>query len=1076
VNNDFYFIYFELLFEKNLKQMKKVLLFLFGLFICGGLFSQEMQVSGIVTDNTGLGLPGVSVFVKGTTNGTVTSMDGDYSIKIDKANGELLVFSFIGFDTQEVNIKGKARIDVLLKVSTTDLEEVVAIGYGTMKKKSLTGSISSVSSKDIMNMPTVNVATALAGKVSGVQITSSEGSPDAGITIRVRGGGSITQSNSPLYVIDGFPSEDGINFIDPSDIETVDILKDASSAAIYGARGANGVILITTKSGEKGKTRISVDSYIGFKNIAKKMDMMNPYDFVKLQYENQQEERYSEGFKRIYGEYDELESLYSNREGIDWQDEVFGGNATIKKHKFSVSGGTKATKYSFSFARDDNEGVMVNSGFERNSMRLKLDQKINDFIKASVNTSYLEQKTYGMGTSESNSNFNKLTHIARYRPTIGKEGNDRDLIDMDEDPAFADDEGNVQQNPLVSAIAEHRSNDRKITTINASFDFDLAQGLTARLSGGLKNGTQRIERFDGERSVTARRKGSPFGSISYRENRDWSYATTLNYKKNIGGLHRVNLLVGHEQVHKSYKNLYTEVTGFPNDDIGLGNMGLGIPSKTTSYNSETGLISFFGRANYSLKDKYLLTATFRADASSKFGKDNLWGYFPSASLAWRISDEDFLASADNLSNMKLRVSYGASGNDRIGIDLSKSQFALASYGFNNGTEMGVVPTNIPNSGLKWETTYSGNIGLDLGFYNQRIIFTSDFYKGNTRDLLLNKKVPLTTGYSTQMVNIGETENMGMEFSLNTVNIRTKDFEWTSNINISFNKNEVKKLADGQTSFMAKSGWYSQLTDNDYLIRVGDPLGQMYGYVLDEMYRVSDFDYDSNGQNFTIKDGVAFDGNDVPQPGTIKYKDISGPDGVPDGKIDADDRTVIGNANPIHFGGFTNTFRYKQFDLSVFMNWSYGNDVYNANKIYYTRGFERHKNVLAVLNDRWTNVDGGGQFITNPAALAEMNKNAKYPSYDGNTVTRFHSGAVEDASFLRISNVTLGYNLPKRLVRKMHLNRLRVYATANNLYTFTNYSGFDPEVSTRNRSGLTPGVDWGAYPRSKTYILGVNISL
>ncbi|QZT37135.1 TonB-dependent receptor [Halosquirtibacter xylanolyticus] len=1050
--------------------MKNILSLIIMMAFSFSLYAQTTVIQGIVKDNKGEPLPGVTVHIKGTSIGTITSFNGDYTLKVKEPKEKTLIFSFIGFEKQEKKIGDATRVDIVLNTMTTDLDEVVAIGYGTQKKKSLTGSISSVGSKDLANLPTTNVAAALSGKVSGVQITMSEGSPDAKVSIKVRGGGSITQSNEPLYIVDGFPSEDGINFIDPSDIETIDVLKDASSAAIYGSRGANGVILVTTKSGTKGKTRISYDGFYGVKQISKKMDLMNPYEFVLLQYENQYDEKL-ENFTNVYGEYDELKGLYQGRDGVDWQEEMFGGNAITQKHKVSINGGNSQTRYNVSYSYDDNQGIMVNSGFKRNSFRLKLDQKINDFLDATVTTSYVNQKTYGMGTSDQTSYFNKMTHIARYRPTIGKDGKDSDLISQDEDPIFEDENGNVMQNPVTSAYAETREKTRENLSINGNLRAKITKDLTATVTGGMNRSTRINDSFDGERSVTAKRRSSAFGSTQYEVPNSWSAAGTLNYIKTIGEFHKFNLLVGSEVVQTYSRYLKAEAANFPNDDMGLANMGLGEAQPLRSGISETALQSYFSRLNYNIDEKYLFSFTFRADGSSKFGSENIWGYFPSGSAAWRLSEEAFMQNVPHLSNLKVRLSYGTSGNDRIGIDLSKSKMVNDSYGFGNNREVVIVPANIPNPNLKWETTHSMNGGIDVGFFDQRVSLTIDYYKGTTKDLLLNRRVPLTTGYSTQMVNVGETENQGLDFTINTVNVETKNFTWTTNFNISTNKNKVKKLANGQTYFEASAAWSSKMNENDYMIRVGDPLGQMYGYVYDGFYRVDDFTKDSTPGNYVLADGIASERNVAAAPGVVKYKDLNN-----DGVIDTDDREVIGNANPDFYGGMTNTFSYKNFDLSIFVNFSLGNDVYNANRIYYNQGYQRNNNALAELNGRWTDFDGGGQKITNTAALKEMNKDATMPAWDGNMVPHFSTFAVEDASFLRINNITFGYTFPKKMMKRVGLNRLRIYGSVNNLYTFTNYSGFDPEVSTRNSTGLTPGVDWGAYPRSRTFIMGVNLSL
>ncbi|SHE81914.1 TonB-linked outer membrane protein, SusC/RagA family [Mariniphaga anaerophila] len=1050
-------------------------LFLIALFIPG--YGQGLIIKGIVTSEQGETLPGVNVVVQGTTSGTVTGIDGNYSLNVPNPAEDVLMFSFIGFETQYIQVAGKTNIDVVMETSYNELDEVIAIGYGTVRKRDLTGSVASADVAELAKAPVSNLAEALNGRVSGVQVQTTEGAPGAEVKIRVRGGGSITQSNEPLYIIDGFPTEGGLSLLDPSEIESIDVLKDASSTAIYGARGANGVILITTKGGKVGKTRVNYDAYFGVKQLAKKLDVLSPYEFVLLDYErNLGDASVMESWFNRYGSFADIQSNYANRPGIDWQDEVFGSPVNNQYHKVSISGGTENTKYNLSYSVNDDQGIMVNSGFKRNSANFNFDHKVSEKLKASASIRYTDQTFYGMGTSSQGSRFNKLEHIVRYRPTIGIKGSDEDLVNLDEDPIYLDDSGNVMQNPLASAEAEHKETETRVLSMNAKLDYNLFKGLTYTLTLGMRTSDQRREIFNGARSVTAKRSGGPSGSLRHTDRRGYSYSNVLNYNKRIQKKHKINLMVGQEEVYNEGRWFEASSNQFPNDDIGLADLSLGtLPGIPASYEEDDRLLSFFGRANYAYQDKYLFTATMRADGSTKFGSGNKYGYFPSASIAWRAVEEEFIKSLDLFSNLKFRLSYGIAGNNRIPNYQSLALLGSDYYAIQNTPQISVASTVLPNPDLKWETTVSRNFGVDLGFLDQRIQLTAEAYQTNTKDLLLRAQIPLTSGYSSMILNVGETRNKGFELNLNTVNVSSRNFEWRTNFNISFNKNKVVALTDGSDSFLYASDW--GLVGNDYIVKVGEQIGSMYGYQTDGLFQVEDFNYDAATGKYTLKEGIPYDPNWYPEPGFWKIKDISGPDGEPDGIIDPNDRSIIGNASPIHYGGITNSFSYKNFDLSVFLNWSYGNDIYNANKINYTNYSGPSKNTLANVKDRWISIDGNGNRVTDPTILAELNKGAIMPVYNGSGANNMlHSWGIEDGSFLRINNVSLGYTLPKSVLTKLSISNLRVYTTVYNIHTFTNYSGYDPEVSTRESSGVTPGVDFGAYPKSRSIVFGVNLSL
>jgi TonB-linked SusC/RagA family outer membrane protein len=1062
---------------------------LIAFFWCTLLSAQEMSVTGTVSDEFGEALPGVNVFIKGTTTGAITGIDGSYTLKINDAANDVLVFSFIGFDKQEVIVAGRNQIDVVLKTEFTQLDEVVAVGYGTMKKKDLTGAVASIDVADMEKMPVANVAQAMAGRAAGVQITASQGEPGAAITIRVRGGGSITQNNEPLYIIDGFPSEDGLNALDPSDIESIDILKDASSTAIYGARGANGVVVISTKGGSVKKTTVNFDAYYGIKQLSRKLGVLSAREFVLLDYEREtlglpfdSNGDMTDAYRvhsNNYGLWEDHDEIYQNRPGIDWQDESFGGNAYMQNYKVSVNGGTKSARYNFAYSHFDDEGLMINSGFKRDNAKLKLSLTPNDKLDIDANINYTDQEKYGHGTTSGTAYFNRMSHIIQYRPTIGIKGDDSDLIYLDEDPLLEDESGNVMQNPIASAEAEHRSYGRKTLSLNTSLEYKIIDGLSVKVFGGLRDETRRTESFDGARSITAKRN-SIQGWLRNDEYRTLTNTNLLLYKKNFNK-HRLELTGGNEQIKQLGKWFRAGASGFPNDDIGLADLSLGaVPDVPQSYEYEEYMVSFFGRAFYNFNERYLATFTMRADGSSKFGADNKWGYFPSASIAWRASEEPFIKDLNTFSNLKFRLSYGQAGNNRIGNYNSLATMSSVSYPLNNTAQVGMKSDRLPNPGLKWETTHSTNLGIEMGFLEQRIQLTAELYKNITTDLLLNATIPYSSGFSNMVMNIGETQNQGMEFTVSTQNLKRKDFSWTTDFNISFNENKVNSLVGGQDYFLVNSGW--ALKQGDYIVQVGQPVGLMYGWETEGLYQVDDFNYDEATATYTLKEGIAYDPNNTAQPGGWKFKDVAGgvdEDGnpIPDGIIDMNDRKIIGNANPVHYGGITNNFSYKHFDLSVFFNWSWGNDVYNASKLYYNLGDRANKNTFDDLNNRWSTIDENGLLVTDPTQLAEMNKGATVARVDELNLNqlRLHSWAIEDGSFLRLSNVSLGYNVPRKWLQKVKIAKCRVYATANNLYTWTNYSGYDPEVNIKNSSGLTPGLDYGAYPRNTSYVFGINLS-
>lgn len=1056
------------------------LVLLFVLFFIGtSAYAQNMTVTGRVIDDDGIEVIGASVVVKGATGvGTITDLDGNYSLTVNDASRDVLVFSYVGMTSQEVKVGGRKVINVTLKSDAVMLDEVVTIGYATVKKKDLTGSVSSVSSKDIASVPISDVTQALSGKVAGVQVMRSQGSPDADISIKVRGGTSITQSNEPLYIIDGFPSEDGLKGIEASDIASIDILKDASSTAIYGARGANGVILVTTKGGNVDKFNISYDMYIGFKKVNKRYDVLDVLDFVKLEYERSinEPDKMNDFVLPIYGNYDEYDELYANRQGIDWQDEVFNrSTAMTQQHKISLSGGSKTSQYMLTYTRNVDDGIWYGSGLKRDNFRVKLSQEATSWLKFSTNISYIDEVTEGLGSLQEGGASSRMQHVIQYRPTIGKNGNDEQLLIDDDDPALLLEGASQMQSPIASIESEQRTKRNQILSMNGDLEIRFPKDLTYRGTIGIRRRTIKTDIFYSERSKQAKNAGAPYGWKEIEEQSSFMYNNVLTWDKSFNREHHLTLVAGQEYIQYGTDYLKSGARQFSDINFGLADMSLGAsPDKVITRLESEKMLSYFMRGNYSLKDKYLFAASVRADASSKFGDNHKWGVFPAASFAWRASEEEFVKKWGIFSNLKVRLSYGSAGNNKIDNYLSLSKMGSVWIPYNGtSTVSGFVSKQLYNPDLQWETNVTSNFGLDMGFLNQRIQLTVDLYNINTKNLLLDAPIPLLSGYKSMMINAGRTNNRGIELALTTHNINTKDFSWSTTLNLSHNRNEVKELYNADYMEIV-SNWAqtSEFNKSDYIIRVGEPLGQMYGYRLAGIYTVDDFTFDEATQKYTVKEGIPYDKNFYPKPGFWKFEDLDG-----DKQITESDKTVIGNANPKLYGGLTNNFTWKGFDLSIFLNFSIGNKIYSANKMYYTKFNNRWRNTLKdEALQRFTIINDKGENIQNdPVQLAAVNAGRNYVSVEGSSNLYFHSGYVEDGSFLKINNVSLGYTLPKSLIKKIHLSNVRFYATGYNLYTFTKYSGYDPEVNTYSNGGLTPGIDWGAYPSSISVVFGANIT-
>lgn len=1024
------------------------------------LYAQRITLNGVVIDETDQPLIGATVQVVGTPDGTITDFDGNFSLKVKK--GAKITFSYVGYLSKTLTFQGQNKVTVKLEPDNKTLEEVVVVGYGAMKRSDLTGSLSSVGGKDIEGYKTSNLAGALSGQVAGVQITQTDGAPGSGFNINIRGVGTLTGDNAPLYIVDGFQVDD-ISYLSDSDIEDISVLKDASSAAIYGSRAANGVILISTKQGKESKPIITYKGSATYRSIAKKLDLLSPYEFVKLQGEINdkyltsyfQEGNDSEGNPYRYQSLDDFIGV----EGINWQDQTFNPTWSTD-HNVSIIGGTDKSKYSGSLSRYVEEGIFNNSGFDKTTGKLRYTNKLTKKVSLDVTFNYAQTNRKGVGTSADSGRFNMLAQIISARPTAGNRMTDDELLNAFIDPTMLED-GNdniAQVNPVLQTENVTNKKRSEYWSANGALNWEIRKGLTFRTAATYNTTNTRTDIFYSQKTKEAYRNGGkPYGSSQMQRDSRWVNSNTLTWKQKIKK-HQYDVMLGHEVSHKTTEYLYGQAMDFPFDNLGNNNLGLGAtPSKVNSDYSDNSLLSFFARANYNYDNRYLFTATMRADGSTVFSKNNKWGYFPSFSAAWRVSEEKFMKNLDWISNMKLRLGWGLVGNDRIKNYLSLDLYTDSKYGVGNQIVTVLTPKQLRNSDLKWEASSTVNAGIDLGFFANRLSLTADFFIKNTKDLLLAQSLAHVTGFDSQWQNVGKIQNRGIELSINSTNIQSKNFTWQTNFNISFIHNELKSLASGVDAMYARSGFDGNFTSYDYIAKVGESLGLIYGYEFDGIYQYSDFNQTPDGK-WILKEGVVNNAgyktkNTNLEPGCVKYKDQDG-----DGEITTKDRTVIGNTLPKWYGGITNNFNFKGVDFSFMFQFNYGNDLYNATRLYSTQTRLGRRNMMAEVADRWS--------PTNASNLV--------PKTNGYITNEVYSRFVEDGSFLRLKNVTLGYTIPQKLTKKFYVQKLRIYGSAQNLFCLSKYSGYDPEVSTAANNPMTPGLDWGAYPKSRIFTIGLDL--
>ncbi|MFZ5938987.1 MAG: SusC/RagA family TonB-linked outer membrane protein [Bacteroidota bacterium] len=1010
-------------------------------FLSVGLFAQAGRtITGkVVPAGQDTGIPGISVVEKGTTNGTITDLDGNYSITVHSSSG-LLVFSFVGMKTTEVDYTGKSVLDVEMEENVIGLEEVVAIGYGTMKKSDLTGAVGSVKVDEMMKTPATSIDQSLQGRVAGVQVLQTSAQPGGSTMFRIRGGSSIYAGNQPLYVIDGMqvnssdniswlsaPTINAMGSLNPNDIESIEILKDASATSIYGAKGANGVILITTKRGKSGSDKVNFEAYYGVQQVARRIEVMNATQFATL-YDEAGANAAKDNGTTYVPLYPDPESL---GEGTDWQDEIYR-IAPMQNYSLSASGGTDRTQYNVSANLYRQDGVIVGSDFMRYSFRTNLDHKVSKRLKIGTSLTMNRTSANTVGSATQAGFFPGVVNTAlTFSPTLA-------VFDSTGQYTLKDPNADAWLDNPVAVTREVTSIDKAFKILgNAYANCTIIDGLDLRVTVGLDQYTNTQDYYDPS-FIYSGSFNDGQARFAYTEMYTLLNENTLSYNKTFNDLHQVDAVLGFTYQKRDSRTFIDIATGFPNDRLGIYGIATAenMPNIYSGFGEEA-LVSYLARVNYSYNSKYMITVTDRLDGSSKFGPNNRFGNFPSLALAWRISSEPFLENVPAIYNFKLRASVGNSGNDAIPAYYFIPTMTTTIYYLNNGEPVtGYTQSRIGNDDLRWETTRQLDLGTDLALFKGRLSFVADYYNKFTYDMLYYAEVPNTSGFNTALINVGSMVNNGFEFTLNSVNFEG-DFSWNTDFSISFNKSRVVDLNNNDATYISddtyklKIGYWSVIAE-------GEELGSFYGLVSDGIWQKDEAD-----------EAALFGA----QPGDFKYVDQDD-----NHKINGDDRVIIGYAQPDFFWSINNTLGYKNFDLTIFIQGVYGNDILNSNRFELESGNGLSNASIGML-DRWT----------------ESNPSNVYPRANRNSDYLYMSDRyLEDGSYARLQLVSLGYRLPASVLGKIHLKGARIYVTGKNLYTLTRYTGFDPEVSRFGASNIRQGYDLGGYPTARTILAGVNI--
>ncbi len=1081
--------------------------------------AQSFTIKGQVVDNTGESVIGASVVEKGNaTNGTITDFDGNFELKLS-GKGKTLVISYVGYQTQEVAAVAGKDLKVVLQDDAQAMEEVVVIGYTSKARKDLTGSVGSVSGVKIAAVPVASAAEALQGKIAGVQVTTVDGAPGADINIRVRGATSVTQSNDPLFIVDGF-QVDNINDIPPTDIASIDVLKDASITAIYGAKGGNGVVVVTTKAAQSGKVTVGFNQRLSVATVSKKLDLMDTEQFVDYQYDraaaNGTRSSWAKSFRYNFGNPSDLD-LYRDLPTHDWQDEVLGETPLNYSTNVTVGGGNEKVKFNLSLTQTEDKGIILGSGVRRTNINLKLSANLTNNLTLTYNPRMTYRRDTGGGASRIGSGG--LADVLRYRPTNGL----REAAFWAPEVADPDEEANFSYTNPKSDI-ETNQKKKHSYSINNQFALQWTpiEGLMLRSEGSYNISFSDENQYYGPFTSEGQKvihQGLPLATIKdvHTESYTWTNTASYSFSRNN---HNWSFLLGQE-IYSHQKKTKTQTSHLFERSIDAetawNSMQLGVPYELlTELSTPNRMASFFGQVSYNFDHKYLLSATMRADGSTKFAPGKQWGYFPSISGAWDMKREAFLEDVDWISQLKLRAAVGIAGNNNINDDLWRYLYTVKSTG---GPAFGEVNghyyqanSDFPNKDVKWETTLTRNLAMDLSFFNGRLTITPEFYWNTTSDLLYKSTIPSVTGYTAQMQNIGEVSNKGFELTINGDILRGKDYVLSGNLTFGLNKMRIEKLNATDKVLYNTAGNWKSADEADYMLEVGGELGLFYGYVYDGLYSADEFYFDPVQNLLAVPysdlvPGYDADGNRLPNtvinmalgssnsgeatlPGKIKLKDISGPNGKPDGVVDTYDKTVIGNSNPEFQGGFGLSGQWKDFDFSANFTYMVGFDVYNATAYTLSSATDKQykfDNVLSQFADnrwRYTHINDGSRYSGEcmyknyylddmPEMYIRMNEGATLWNPADLVTKAMISNFVEDGSFLRCSDITLGYTLPNELTSKWGVSKLRVYASASNLFILTNYSGYDPEVDVQ--SGLTPSMDYNRYPRNRQFSLGVNVT-